>query len=89
VEVHVVDRDGSRVPDAGHTITFEVAGAGRLIAVDNADLSDSSPVQANQRKAYQGRAVAVVRSGSQPGKVTIRATSPGLTPGEAVVGVEP
>ena len=89
VEAHVVDRDGNRVPDADHTITFEVTGPGRLLAVDNADLTDSSPVHAKQKKAYQGRAVAVVRSGAQPGKVTIRATAPGLTAAEAVLTVEP
>ena len=89
VEVRVVDRDGNRVPDATDTIALEVAGAGRLIAAGNADLNDSSPVEANRTKVYEGRAVAVIRSGAQVGKVTIRATAPGLAAGEAVLTVTP
>ena len=88
IEVVVADANGNRVPDAAPDITFEVSGAGRLLAVDNASLTDSTSGQAGQKKAYQGRAVAIVRSGAQPGKVTIRATSPGLAAGEAVVTVE-
>ena len=89
IEAQAVDRAGNRVPDAGQTLTFEVTGAGRLIAADNADLTDSTPVQAKERKLYQGRAVAVVRSGAQPGKVTVRASAPGLTAAEVVLTVEP
>ena len=88
VEVMVVDRAGNRVPDAVDGLTFEVTGAGALLAVDNADLRDITPVRANTKKAYQGRAVAVIRSGAQPGKVAIRVTAPGLAPGEAVLTVE-
>ncbi len=54
IEVRVVDRNGSRVPDAAQTVTFAVAGAGRLMAVGNADLTDGSPVTASQAKAVPG-----------------------------------
>ncbi len=89
MEVHVVDRNGNRVPDAAQTVTFEVAGAGRLIAAGNADLTDGSPATASQAKLYQGRAVAVVRSGAGSGKVTVRATAPGLAAAEVVLSVAP
>ena len=46
-------------------------------------------VQSKERKLYQGRAVAVVRSGAEAGKATLRATAPGLTAAEAVLTVEP
>jgi hypothetical protein len=89
VEVQVVDGAGNRVPDAGQTITVEVTGAGRLIALGNADLTDNTPVQSKERKLYQGRAVAAVRSGAQAGKVTVRAAAPGLKPAEVVLTVQP
>jgi beta-galactosidase len=89
IEVQAVDRNGNRVLDAVQTITLEVKGAGRLIAVGNADLTDGSPATASQVRLYQGRAVAVVRSAAGPGKVTVRATTPGLTAGETVLAVEP
>jgi beta-galactosidase len=89
IEAQVVDRNGSPVPDAAQTVSFEVAGVGRLVAVGNADLTDGTPVTASQVKLYQGRAVAVVRSGAGSGKIAVRATAPGLKAGEAVVAVEP
>ena len=89
IEVQVVDRDGNRIPNAAQTVTFEVAGAGRLIGVGNADLTNGTPVTGSQTKLYEGRAVAVVRSAADSGKITIRATAPGLTAGEAVLVVEP
>jgi beta-galactosidase len=84
-----LDRDGNRVPDAAGAVTFEVAGAGRLIAAGNADLTDPTPVNANQAKLYQGRAVAIVRSAAGQGSITVRATAPGLAPAEIVLVVEP
>ena len=89
VELTVVDADGNRVPDAAASINVEVSGAGRLIALDNSDLTDNSSAQANHKKAFQGRAVAVVRSGAQPGSITVRASAAGLTAGEAVLKVLP
>jgi beta-galactosidase len=89
IEVHVVDHEGNRIADAAQTVTFEVAGAGRLIAVGNADLTDGAPVTGRQSKLYQGNAVAVVRSAAGSGKIAVRATAPGLAAGEAVLIVEP
>jgi len=88
IEVQVLDRNGNRVPDASPIVTFAVSGPGRLIAVGNADLTDSSTAVANQIKLYQGRAVAVVRSSAGSGKITIRATSPGLAAAEAIVAAK-
>ncbi len=89
IEVQAVDRNGNRVPDAVRPVTFEVAGAGRLIASGNADLTDNTPMTSSQVKLYQGRAVAVVRSGAGSGKITVRAISAGLTAGEVVLDVQP
>ena len=89
IEVRVVDGNGNRVPDAPGTVGFEVLGAGRLIASGNADLADGSPVTAGHAKLYQGRAVAVVRSAGASGKLTVRATAPGLTAAEVVLTVVP
>jgi beta-galactosidase len=82
IEVHVLDRDGSRIPDADLTVSFDVQGAGRLHAVGSADLTDTTSVTARQIKLYQGRAVAVVRSAAEPGPISVRATAPGVPPAE-------
>jgi beta-galactosidase len=88
IEVSVLDPDGNRVPDAAGAVTFEVVGAGRLIAVGNADLTDPAPVTGKETKLYQGRAVAVVRSAAGQGRITVRAILPGLAPAEVVLAVE-
>jgi beta-galactosidase len=36
--------------------------------------------QQPQRKAWQGRALVIIKSGRQPGRITLRATSQGLPP---------
>jgi len=87
VEVTVVDREGNRDPGAGQAVTFEVSGPGRLLAVGNADLTDSAPVTGNTVKVYQGRAVALVRSRPGGGKISLRATAPGLALAETVITV--
>jgi hypothetical protein len=83
IEVRVVDANGRRVPDAGQWIEFDVSGAGRLAAVDNADPLDISPVQAQRRRVWQGRALAIVRSGRQTGSIIVRASGADLKPAEA------
>jgi beta-galactosidase len=87
IEVHVLDRDGNRIPDADVTVSFGVQGNGRLHAVGSADLTDTTPVTASQVKLYQGRAVAVVRSAAEPGTISVRATASGLTPAEVHIAV--
>jgi hypothetical protein len=88
IEVHVLDAAGNRIPDAAPTVSIEVAGEGQLHGVASADLTDTSPVTGSQVKLYQGRAVVVVRSGPRPGRIAVRATSPGLRPGQVTIAVE-
>jgi beta-galactosidase len=89
VEVQAVDQAGNRVPDTDQTIAVEVTGSGRLIALGNANMNDSTPFQSKERKLYQGKAVAVVRTGVQPGRITVRATAPGLTAAQITLTAEP
>jgi hypothetical protein len=88
IEVQVLDDNGNRVTDADLTVTVEVVGEGRLLAMAGADLTDTTPVTASQVKLYQGRAVAVVRSGPGPGRITVLATATGVAPAEVTIAVE-
>jgi beta-galactosidase len=88
IEIRVVDADGRRVYGADSTIEVLVSGAGELAAVDNGDPADMSPVQANHRKAWQGRVLAIVRAGAAAGKITVRASAAGLKVGEMTVAVK-
>jgi hypothetical protein len=87
VEIRVVDAEGRRVYGADATIEVQVSGAGELAAMDSGDPADMNPVQANHRKSWQGRVLAIVRAGAAAGKITVRASASGLKAGEMTVTV--
>ena len=78
VRVEVVDAKGRVVPTAANEVRFAVEGAGTIGGVGNGDPSDHDPDKADHRKAFHGLCLALVQSNGQKGRVTLRATSPGL-----------
>jgi beta-galactosidase len=74
VEVRIVDRNGTVVPGATDLVRFDVTGPGRLIAVDSGSVVSTEPFKAMERKAWQGRCLAILRADS-PGGITLRASS--------------
>jgi len=86
VEVAVVDDRGVLVPTATDLITFKITGPGVLTAVDSGSIASHDPFQASQRKAFQGRCVAMVKATAASGRITLTATADGLI--EASVTLE-
>ena len=72
VQATVVDRDGNRCPWAEDLITFRAQGAS-VIATDNGCQTSMERFTSQQRKAFFGRCMAVVR-----GEGTLEALSPML-----------
>jgi beta-galactosidase len=79
VTATVVDAKGVVVPDANNDIQFSVEGVGTLAGVGNGDLYSDEPFVANNRKAYKGKCLLIVRSGSTTGTVKIKATAKALS----------
>jgi beta-galactosidase len=77
VTARVVDENGTMVPEADQPISFQTAGQGITLAVDNADLNSHDPFQASTRRAFQGWCVALVRA-TGSGRIALTASSPGL-----------
>ncbi|MGW2331332.1 glycoside hydrolase family 2 TIM barrel-domain containing protein [Streptomyces sp. NPDC001700] len=77
ITAEVVDAHGTVVPDAEHLIAFDVSG-GSLAGVDNGRQESAERYQASTRTAFHGKALAIVRSGTKPGHLTITARSTGL-----------
>ena len=73
----VVDRQGRLVPDAVVRIRFAVTG-GELAAVGSGNPHNADSFRRGQRYSYQGKAMAYVRPGETPGKITVTATADGL-----------
>jgi beta-galactosidase len=81
VTVEIVDRDGRVVPTAENDIAFRLAGAGRIIGLDNGRTDSHESYQADRRAAFGGLALALVQS-AKAGAMLLTATSPGLKPAE-------
>jgi beta-galactosidase len=79
VEVQLLDENGTLVPTAADLVTFTVDGPGKLIGVDSGNIMSTERFQASERKAYQGRALAILRATGQ-GEIKFTATVEGLAP---------
>lgn len=77
--VRVLDKNGIQVPDADNLIQFSLKGAGDIAGVDNGNEISLEPFQANERKAFNGMALVVIRGKHTPGQIQLDASSPGLT----------
>jgi beta-galactosidase len=80
VMVHVVDKDGTVVPNADNLITFSISGPGTIAGVDNGDIKSTENCKSNKRSAYEGKCLVIVQSQRSPGRITLTATSPSLRP---------
>jgi len=75
IKVEIIDENGLVVPTADNRILFNVEGAGTLLGVDNGNPTDHGSFLINERDAFNGLALAIVRSTMDPGKITISAES--------------
>lgn len=78
VMAEITDRKGRLVPNADALIKFDVQGAGTLLATCSADLKDESAYTDSRRKAWKGRAMAVIKAGKIKGKLQVTAHGQGL-----------
>ena len=82
VKVYAVDSKGRVVPEAAGEVVFDVAGAGRIIAVANGDHSSNDLFDGNKRLLHKGFAMVVIRSQQEPGEVKVKASVKGLRAAE-------
>lgn len=85
ITVEVQDSTGQSVPDAVNDIQFEVKGNAKIAAVDNGSQSSHELFQSSHRKAYNGKALLIIRAEKTPGIVHIRASAAGMLPAEITI----
>jgi beta-galactosidase len=56
-----------------------------IAGIGSADLTTTESYQANPRRVYQGRAMVIIRSTGESGRIVLRAKAPGLKSGRTVV----
>lgn len=88
VEADIVDAQGVVVPQANNEIAFSLTGPGVIAGVDNGNAISHEPYKATSRAAFSGKALAIVRSTTSPGTVTVKGTSTGLTAGSVTIGTQ-
>lgn len=88
VAVELLDAKGIRNPKAENDIIFEITGPGEIIGVGNAYPVSLESYQRPKRKAWQGRALLIVKSGTEKGAITVRAKAAGLRPAIITIKAE-
>ncbi|WP_298505694.1 glycoside hydrolase family 2 TIM barrel-domain containing protein [uncultured Maribacter sp.] len=78
ITVSITDKDGNLCPRANNLVEFKVTGEGSIAAVGNGDQTSLASFQANNRKAFNGLCLLVIKSNENSGKIHIEATSKGL-----------
>jgi beta-galactosidase len=86
VTMRVEDKDGNLCPSADNQVKFKIDSGASIAGVDNGNPATVEAFQADQRKAFSGLALLILRGErDKPGRVRITATSDGLRAGETVV----
>ncbi|MDD7732755.1 MAG: cell wall-binding repeat-containing protein [Firmicutes bacterium] len=88
VEVDILDAKGNPVGNADNRISFSVKGEGVLVGVDNGSSPDHDPYQADNRRAFSGKVLAIVRSTKTSGSFTVTASGEGLTASSVTVNTQ-
>ncbi|WP_114778600.1 sugar-binding domain-containing protein [Botryobacter ruber] len=78
VMVEVTDAEGNIEPNAENLLQFNVTGEGVIAAVGNANLKDADSYAGNERKAWKGRAMVILKSTQNAGEIRLEVSSPGL-----------
>jgi len=85
VRATITDENGTPCLNADNKIKFSVEGSGVIAAVDNADLTSTEPFQSNERWAYKGTCVAIVKANAEKGNITVTANGDNLKSGTIVL----
>jgi beta-galactosidase len=79
VTLTVEDKHSLMVPRADNSIHFEISGPGEIVATDNGDPTDLTSFPSDDRKAFNGLCLAIVRSkAGSTGTIKLTARSAGL-----------
>ena len=78
ITVDINDNNNNFCPKADNLVTFKIDGPATLAAVGNGDQTSLASFQVNNRKAFNGKCLLVIKSTKEKGTVTVTATSKGL-----------
>jgi beta-galactosidase len=78
ITVELTDENGIRNPKAENLVSFTLDGPGTILAVGNANPMSIEGFQVHQRKAWRGKCLVIVKSGTESGRIILKAKLPGF-----------
>jgi beta-galactosidase len=88
IRATITDENENPCLHADNKIKFYIDGAGKIAAVDNADVTSTEPFQSNERFAYKGTCIAIIKADTDEGTITVTASGDNLKPGKIVLQAE-
>jgi beta-galactosidase len=85
ITVQISDSKGRLVPRSHNLVQFRIDGPGEIAAIGNGNAASHESFQANQRKAYNGLCLVIMRSRASAGTITLTAESEGLAGGSVTI----
>ncbi len=82
IEIGVCDKLGNFVNDSDILVDFEVIGEGKLLGQGNGNISSLEHDKVPYRRLYGGKALAIVQSLDQLGKIKLIVSAGGVIPAE-------
>ena len=75
VDLTLVDAKGRCIQTSDEELSFQIEGDARIVGVINGDINSDELTVGNSRRLYNGKCTVILRSGMNPGKVTLIVTS--------------
>ncbi len=88
VSIEIIDKNGRVVPTSDNDVVFELSGPGRIVGLDNGQQDSHESYQGTHRRAFLGRALALVQSNGRPGEIRLTASSLSLTGASVTITTE-
>ncbi|HYX09181.1 MAG TPA: glycoside hydrolase family 2 TIM barrel-domain containing protein, partial [Bacteroidales bacterium] len=88
VTARVTDENGITCPNADQLLNFSVTGAGKILAVDNADLETHIPFSETSRRPLNGRCIAIIRATDTTGQIMVNVTADRLKKGSVILDIK-
>ena len=82
----VADSDAHLVPQSHPKLKFTISGPGEIVATDNGDATDHTSFKSTERLAFNGLALAIVRTkAGEKGPIILTVAAEGLTPAKVIL----
>lgn len=82
ITVELKDVNGKTNPLAAVPVSFNISGAGEIVAVASSYPKSTESFMQTERTTWQGRCLVIIKSTGKKGSVKLTATAEGLTSGE-------